>query len=149
MLFMPDQIHLTVATICHQNGQLLMVEERVNGQLVLNQPAGHVEIGEGLKTAALRETLEETGYLVTLEALLGLSVFESDDGITYYRVSFLANCPEQSPNHNLDEDIERAVWMTPEEILQTNNHRSGLVAKDVKRFLSGNRYPLEMIDENA
>lgn len=145
---MSEQIHLTVATTCHRNGLLLMVEERDGGQLVLNQPAGHVEAGEGIKAAALRETLEETGYRVELEAVLGISVLESSKGITYYRVSFLATCPKQSPNEDLDPDIERALWMTPEEILSQDNHRSSLVAKDLDRFLFGPRYPLEMIDEN-
>ena len=144
---MPDQIHLTVATICHKNGELLMVEEMDQGKRVINQPAGHVENGESLKTAALRETLEETGYIVDLEAVLGLSVFEAANGITYYRVSFLASCPEQQPSSNLDKDIERALWMMPEDILRNQDLRSNLVSLDVKRFLSGTRYPLEMIDE--
>lgn len=145
---MSDHIHLTVATTCHQNGQLLMVEELDNGRIVLNQPAGHVEPGEGLKEAAIRETLEETGYQVKLQALLGISVLTSARGITYYRVSFLADCPDQIASPDLDEDIERAIWMTPEKVLASQNHRSDLVAKDVQRFLSGERYPLEMLHEN-
>lgn len=146
---MPEQIHLTVATICYRDQQLLMVEEHDQGKLVLNQPAGHVEAGESLSAAALRETLEETGYQVELEALLGLSVLDAQNGITYYRVSFLANCPAQEPRCWLDPDIERAVWLSAEEILARDNHRSPLVARDVKRFLEGRRYPLEMIDENT
>ena len=34
------QPDVTVATIVVRDGQLLMVEERANGALVLNQPAG-------------------------------------------------------------------------------------------------------------
>jgi 8-oxo-dGTP pyrophosphatase MutT (NUDIX family) len=144
---MPNQIHLTVATLCHRDGQLLMVEEKVNGNLVINQPAGHVEAGESLKSAALRETLEETGYLVLLESFLGISVLRAENEITYYRVSFLASCPDQLPSSNLDPDIERAIWMHPDDILDKHNLRSELVSLDVKRFLSGTRYPLEMIEE--
>lgn len=126
-----------------------MVEEIDQGQLVLNQPAGHVEAGESLTEAALRETLEETGYQVNLEALLGFSVITSTSGITYYRVSFVANCPLQEPSKELDKDIERAIWMSPEDILSSNNHRSSMVSEDVQRFLSGTLYPLEMINEKA
>lgn len=146
---MTQKIHLTVATSCHQNGLLLMVEEKDKGELVLNQPAGHVEAGESLTAAALRETLEETGYSVTLEAILGISVIRSSNGITYYRVSFLASCPEQTPSANLDPDIERTLWMTPEDVLSRNNHRSSMVREDVQRYLSNTRYPLEMINENT
>lgn len=145
---MPDQIHLTVATVCVRNGKLLMVRESENGKPVINQPAGHVEPGEGFKEAALRETLEETGHKVDLEAVLGMSAYPAPNGVTYYRVSFLASCPEQSASLDLDPDIDEIAWMTPEEITQATNHRSHLVQMDVDRYLSGVRYPLEMIKEN-
>ena len=144
---MPNEIHLTVAIICENQGKVLMVEEFQNGELVINQPAGHVEPGEALKEAAIRETLEETGYLVNLEWVLGISLLRTEKSGSYYRVSFLATCEEQTPNANLDPDIERAIWMTPEYILQQPNLRSDLVALDIKRYLSGERYPLEMIAE--
>ena len=58
---MPELPLVTVATIVSRNNQYLMVEEFDNGELVLNQPAGHVEPGERLFDAAVRETEEETG----------------------------------------------------------------------------------------
>lgn len=146
---MSDKIHLTVGVVCVKDGKLLMVHESDNGQIVINQPAGHVEPGEAFKSAALRETLEETGYRVTLEAVLGFSAYPAPNGITYYRASFLANCPEQTPSTEIDPDIESISWMTPDEILNSGNHRSSLVALDVHRYLGGVRYPLEIISENA
>ena len=65
------QPDVTVATIVVRDGQLLMVEERANGALVLNQPAGHLEPDESLLDAALRETREETGWEVRLTAFVG------------------------------------------------------------------------------
>ena len=65
------QPDVTVATIVVRDGQLLMVEERVNGGLVLNQPAGHLEPDESLEHAALRETREETGWDVKLTGFVG------------------------------------------------------------------------------
>lgn len=49
--------HLTVATLVEQQGRLLMVREHAEGLLVYNQPAGHLEPGESLIDAAVRETL--------------------------------------------------------------------------------------------
>ena len=63
---MPDKLHLTVATVVERNGKFLMVRETKNGSQVINQPAGHVEPGEDVLAAAIRETLEETGWLVEL-----------------------------------------------------------------------------------
>jgi 8-oxo-dGTP pyrophosphatase MutT (NUDIX family) len=55
------QPHITVATIVEDNGRFLMVELKA-GRNVLNQPAGHLDPNETLTEAAVRETLEETGW---------------------------------------------------------------------------------------
>lgn len=145
---MSNAIHLTVATLCVRAGKMLMVQEYDTDKLVLNQPAGHVEPGEGLKEAAIRETLEETGYAVTLTAVLGLSTLSAGNGQTYYRVSFLADCPAHPVSTDLDPDIDAVIWMPTNEILSADNLRSHLVKMDVNRYLSGRTFPLDMIDES-
>ena len=52
---------VTVATIVERDGRFLFVEEETRAGRKLNQPAGHLESGESLPAAAVRETLEETG----------------------------------------------------------------------------------------
>ena len=51
---------VTVAAIAETDGRFLVVEERINRRLLFNQPAGHVERGETLLAAVVRETSEET-----------------------------------------------------------------------------------------
>ena len=83
--------HVTVATVVFRDGRYLLVEEIADGRRVLNQPAGHLEPNETLVEAARRETLEETGWDVAIEALLGASLFTSaQTGVSYFRTSFLA-----------------------------------------------------------
>ena len=65
------QPDVTVATVVVRDGRLLCVEERANGRLVLNQPAGHLEPDESLVEAALRETREETGWNVRITHVVG------------------------------------------------------------------------------
>ena len=65
------QPDVTVATVVVRDGRLLCVEERVNGDIVINQPAGHLEPDESLVDAALRETREETGWDIRLTAFIG------------------------------------------------------------------------------
>ena len=40
--------HVVVASIVERDGRFLIVEERINGAPLLNQPAGHWERGETL-----------------------------------------------------------------------------------------------------
>ncbi|WP_075187972.1 NUDIX hydrolase [Teredinibacter haidensis] len=139
--------HVTVATLVEKEGLFLLVEEKKQGQLLLNQPAGHLEQDETLFEAAIRETLEETQWRVELKALLGNSLFTSPaNGITYLRTSFIAEPIELDTLHPLDSDIERAVWLSPMEVKKNQYRlRSPMVINDIDRFLKGESYPLELI----
>ena len=58
---MADKIwkpHTTVAAVCEREGSYLLVRERVGKREVYNQPAGHLEVGESLLEAVIRETAE-------------------------------------------------------------------------------------------
>src|SRR6476646_11473684 len=111
-----------------------MVEERVAGQLVLNQPAGHLEPDESLAEAALRETREETGWDVRLTAFVGAYQWKAPEsngnpGRHYLRFAVAADPVSHDPVRRLDEGIVRALWMPPSELLAVRErHRSPLVA---------------------
>lgn len=138
--------HLTVATIVEKEGKFLMVEEAQNGVQVLNQPAGHMEQHESLAEAAIRETLEETGWQIKLEALLGFSQYTSpDNGVTYTRSTFIA-LPVQQMTTALDPDITAAHWMSYEDVLENSSRlRSPMVLSDLQRYRSGENYQLSII----
>src|SRR5690606_7730686 len=103
--------HITVACVLENKGKLLFVEERSEGNIVLNQPAGHVEKGETLAQAAIRETLEESACEIRLNALLGIysHYFEEQD-IQYYRFCFIAELIKVHEGRHLDPDIIRTLW---------------------------------------
>ena len=67
----PIRPAVTVATVVERGGRFLLVEEETRHGLRLNQPAGHVEGGESLVSAAARETLEEAAWRVDPTALVG------------------------------------------------------------------------------
>jgi len=140
------QPDVTVATVVLHDGRLLMVEERVSGRLVLNQPAGHLEPDESLAEAALRETREETGWDVRLTAFVGAYQWKAaETGRHYLRFAFAAEPVGHDPARSLDEGIVRAFWATPAELLSARErHRSPLVALAVEDFLAGRRHPLDI-----
>lgn len=138
--------HVTVATIVERDNRFLMVRERSNGKLVMNQPAGHLELNETLIEAAVRETLEETCWHVSITGFLGVGQFIAPNGITYIRNSFVANAEHFDEQATLDKDIVEAVWLTEEEIHQERDKlRSPMVLNDIQRYKEGKIYTLELV----
>ncbi|WP_322977865.1 NUDIX hydrolase [Pseudomonas sp. C11] len=141
------QPHITVATVIEDQGRFLFVEEFKAGRLVLNQPAGHLEANESLREAALRETLEETGWDVELTALLGLYLYTApSNGVTYQRVCFIARPVHHDPQRELDSDISGITWLTRDELAaQPERWRSELVLRCVDDYLAGVSGSLELL----
>jgi ADP-ribose pyrophosphatase YjhB (NUDIX family) len=143
---MPDKIHLTVATIVVRQDQYLMVKEIDSGKLVINQPAGHVEPGEDIIDAAIRETYEETGWHVEINGFIGIySSTSPATGITYYRLAFTAKPLSLDEQAVIDADIQEVVWLSAEKIRQNNNQlRSELVVDCLDDFEQGKIFPLDI-----
>jgi 8-oxo-dGTP pyrophosphatase MutT (NUDIX family) len=142
--------HVTVATVVVRDGHLLLVEERIDGRDVLNQPAGHLEPGESLAAAAVRETLEETGWQVRLSAFIGVYQWTAPDGTAFLRFAYAAEPVSHDPARPLDEGILRAVWLSPAELQAEHARlRSPLVWEVVADYLGGQRHPLSIVRETA
>ena len=139
--------HVTVATVVEDQGRFLLVEEIAEGRQVLNQPAGHLEADESLLDAALRETLEETGWEVELTGVTGIYLYTApSNGVTYQRVCFAARPLRQRPELALDEGIIGPRWLTREELeARREQWRSHLVARCIDDYLAGGHYPLALI----
>lgn len=139
--------HVTVAAVVESDGKFLLVYEKAEDGNVYNQPAGHLEQNETLLEAVVRETGEETGWVVEPTFLLGVREYTSPtNGITYIRHSFIAEPRYEKENAKLDKGIIKPVWMTYEEARQNTAHlRSPLVLHDIQSYLSGVKYPLSLI----
>jgi 8-oxo-dGTP pyrophosphatase MutT (NUDIX family) len=135
--------------VIEKNGQFLLVEETSAGKLVYNQPAGHLEPNETLLEAAVRETLEETAWHVSLTAVLGISRYTAQhNGTIYYRITFIAEALRHDPSIVLDDGIEQAIWLDLATIRANQEKcRSPLVLKNIEQYLAGEHYPLSLIDE--
>jgi len=150
MLATDDDIwrpHVTVATVVPRDGRFLLVEEDIRGRLVLNQPAGHLDPDEPLQVAAVRETLEETGWEVALDCLLCVQQWRNaESGRQFVRFTFAATPVRHHSGRALDHGIVRALWMTRDEIAaEASRLRSPMVLASVDDWLAGRRLPLDAI----
>lgn len=138
---------VTVAAIVEQQGRFLLVEEQIQGRLVLNQPAGHVERDETLAAAVMREALEETAWRFTPRALLGTYLWRNPaSGVPYLRFAFIGSVADHEPARVLDHPVIATHWLTRAEIaVQGARLRSPLVLRCVDDYLAGQQLPLDSV----
>ena len=139
--------HVTVATVLERDGLFLLVEENTDDGIRYNQPAGHLEFGEALSDAAIRETLEETGYTCVPEALVGIYQWRKPErDLSYLRFAFSGRVLAHDVRRQLDEDIIAAHWLTPDEIRARQAQlRSPMVMRCIDDYLAGRRFPLDLL----
>ena len=144
---MPLTPEVTVAAVVVRHGRFLLVEERIAGQLVLNQPAGHLEDRETLIEAAVRETREETAWRFHPEALVGTYLWRNPvDGRGFLRFAFHGAVDDFRAQQPLDKGIVRSLWLSQAELqAQPARLRSPLVMRCIDDFLLGKRQPLDSV----
>ena len=134
------------AVIMDPRGRHLLVEESPDGRNVYNQPAGHLEQGESLIEAVVREVREETCRAFTPRALLGVYRWQvSPDGDTYLRFCFLGEAGEELPGVRRDPDILGPRWATSADLEGGLTPRSPLVRRCMRDAEAGRAFPLELL----
>jgi 8-oxo-dGTP pyrophosphatase MutT (NUDIX family) len=143
---MTQGIDVTVAAIIERDDRFLLVEELVSGRRVLNQPAGHLEPGESLVEAVVREAREETGYGFEPKQLVGIYLWQADEATTFLRVTFCGSHVAPRGPIRLDEGIVATHWLTRAEMAARNGElRSPMVLRCLDDYLAGVRHSLETV----
>jgi ADP-ribose pyrophosphatase YjhB (NUDIX family) len=139
--------HVTVAAVVERDGRFLLVEEETAEGVRFNQPAGHLDAGESLAAACIREVLEETAREFTPTGLVGIYQWPRPQGdLTYLRFAFAGKVGARETARPLDAGILRTVWFTPAEIEACRErHRSPLVLQCVHDYLAGRSFPLDLL----
>lgn len=137
---------------------------------MLNNPAGHLELGESPEQACVREVLEETTYAFTPEHLVGVYIsrfqrlIKSDlsralestllsnavEDITYIRFAFCGALGACNQALKLDKGIVRTVWLTIDELRASSGvHRSPLLLACAEDYLRGQRFSLSTVQNDS
>lgn len=150
---------VTVAAVIERDGKFLLIEEHTPEGLRLNNPAGHLDPGESLVQACIRETLEETAFTFTPSDLVGIYMSrfqrplpaaagsnEALEDITYLRFAFCGSLGAWDACRSLDTGIVRTLWLSPDDVRQsTDRHRSPLLLQCMEDYLRGQRLPLHSL----
>lgn len=144
MIWKPN---VTVAAVVYRDGKFLLVEEETDAGLAFNQPAGHLEQGEALVDAVVREALEETAYHFRPTHLVGVYNWRHPaKDVTYLRFAFAGELRGFDADRQLDDGIVAARWLTLDEVRATQDrHRSPLILRCCEDYLAGRRYPLDLL----
>ena len=139
--------NVTVAAVIFRDGKYLLVEEETDAGLRFNQPAGHLECGEDLLDAVVREALEETSYHFKPTALIGIYNWRNrDKDVTYLRFAFTGDLHGWEADRKLDDGIVAARWLTVDEVRAcVDRHRSPLILQCIEDHAAGKRYPLDLL----
>ncbi|HEY7741177.1 MAG TPA: NUDIX hydrolase [Steroidobacteraceae bacterium] len=141
------KLDLTVAAIAERDRRFLLVQERAARRVVLNQPAGHLEDGESLIEAVVRETLEETGRGFEPDAVTGIYLWRGPGARHVLRVAFAGRTGERDETRALDRAILRTLWLDRDELgARAAELRSPLVLRCIDDYLRGVRYPLALLN---
>jgi len=142
--------HVTVAAVVEQDGKFLLVEEKIRNELLLNQPAGHLDANESLIDAVIRETLEETAWEFLPESLVGIYQWQvpKQPEKVYIRFTFSGSVANFDADRELDTPIVRTIWSSYEDIVNSQNrHRSPQLLRCVDDYRAGVRIPLSSVVE--
>lgn len=144
MIWKPN---VTVAAVVMRDGKFLLVEEETEAGLAFNQPAGHLEAGESLIDAVIRETLEETAYHFKPTHLIGVYNWKHPGkDVTYLRFAFGGELRGFEAARELDEGIVAARWLTLDEVKATQaRHRSPLILRCIEDQMAGKAGPLDLL----
>ena len=144
--------NVTMACVVHCQGKFLFVEEIEYGKRTLNQPAGHLEKDESILQGASRELYEETGIRAEMQKLIKIYQWHAPRSQTdYLRFVFAVELDEWAGITPHDSDITRGLWLSLDEfhdyIAQEGQcERNPLVSQSIRDYLTGEFYPLDLLD---
>lgn len=131
-----------VGGLIEKNGKIALVQEATKGKPddeKWNHPAGWLDVGENPIAGAKREVEEETGFVFTPTAILGIySIVRKDiekqlNGTMHpIKIIFIGDVKTDNPN-KFSKEITDLKWFTSEEIYAMES--SELRETDIKQMV--------------
>ncbi|PZX13920.1 NUDIX hydrolase [Celeribacter halophilus] len=123
---------LAVLAVCEHDGKFLMVERgKAPARGTWGFPGGHVELGETLAEAAVRELAEETGVQATAGAVIDHVelILREGEEVTHHFLLMAVLCHYVSGEPVAADDAADVDWMSQQDLLTTTR----VLSQDVLR----------------
>ena len=139
---------IIAGTLVENDGKyLLMQEAREDIRGLWNLPAGHVEANELVQDAAVRETLEETGYSVELTGVCQIVDCKVEDDV-FVVIVFTAKLKNEPVREVDPAETMDVKWLSYDEILAKEKEirNKTLLFGALENVRSGIVAPMKLID---
>jgi len=140
--FIPTHTLGAGAIVQNEQGDILVIHER--GQRGYKLPGGHVDPGEPIHAAVVREVYEETGIKVQFQSVVG---FTGKDPYRLGKANLYFICKAQPLTYEIaiqdTDEIIDAKWLSPAAFMQDNNN--ALFNRQLIQLLT-NTSGLQLID---
>lgn len=143
-------IVLVVSVSIFKDEEVLMIKENKPTAIgKWNFPSGHIEYGEDILSAALREVKEETGYEVKFISTTGVYNFQSSTGDQVILFHFTAKLSGGSLNLT-EEEIIDCKWIKLNELAKMEDkelREVGVIRQITNNLQRGNLFPISMFHD--
>ncbi len=111
-----ESVELTVLCLIHKNDKYLLQDRAKDDWKGYTLPGGHIEKGESIVDAVVREMKEETGLTVYNPKLCGVKQFSTDDG----RYIVFLFCADEFSGEVISSDEGTMHWISKEDLQNVN-----------------------------